>query len=125
MNSGDVSMGQALWRGFLSRCPNCGEGKLFRKFLKVADNCNHCGQPLHHHRADDMPAYVVILILGHIIVPMLVTIELVYHPPYWMYAAVGLPGIVFIGLALLQPVKGLIVAFQWKKGMHGFHRPSA
>ncbi len=61
--------GQAVWRGFRGRCPACGEGRVFRAFLKVNDACPRCGEELHHHRADDFPAYLVIAIVGHILVP--------------------------------------------------------
>src|SRR5688572_22002500 len=63
----DPAMSVALARGALCTCPACGEGKLFRKFLKVADTCPACGEALHHHRADDMPAYIVMSIVGHIV----------------------------------------------------------
>ena len=69
----------ALRRGFLGRCPNCGRGKLFRAFLKVADRCPDCGTELHHHRADDAPAYFVILIVGHIVVPLALVVEIAYR----------------------------------------------
>ena len=61
---------QAMARGLRCRCPNCGEGKIFRAFLKVTDKCSVCGENLSHHRADDLPAYLVIVIVGHIIVPI-------------------------------------------------------
>ena len=59
----------ALKRGFRGRCPRCGEGKLFRAFLKVDDHCSVCGLDFTPHRADDLPAYLVIVIVGHIVVP--------------------------------------------------------
>ena len=71
----------ALRRGFLGRCPNCNRGKMFRAFLKVADHCAACGEVLHHHRADDAPAYFVILIVGHIVVPSALIVEVVFMPP--------------------------------------------
>jgi len=55
----------ALRRGLRCRCPRCGEGKLFRAFLKVDDHCSVCGQDFTPHRADDLPAYLVIVIVGH------------------------------------------------------------
>ena len=61
---------QALKRGFRGRCPRCGEGKLFRAFLKVDNACSVCGQDFTPHRADDLPAYLVIVIVGHIVVPI-------------------------------------------------------
>lgn len=118
----ELSYGGALWRGFCGRCPNCGEGKLFRKFLKVADHCPACQEAFHHHRADDMPAYILILVLGHILVPLIVTVELLYEPPYWIYFAIWMPLTLLLAVGLLQPIKGTIVALQWRMGMHGFHR---
>jgi uncharacterized protein (DUF983 family) len=110
----------ALRRGFFGRCPNCGRGRLFRAFLKVADHCSECGTAFHHHRADDAPAYFVILIVGHIVVPLALVVEIAYAPPYWLHALLW--GTLTIGLALglLQPVKGAIVAWQWANYMHGF-----
>ena len=60
----------ALKRGFRGRCPRCGDGKLFRAFLKVDDHCSACGQDFTPHRADDLPAYLVIIIVGHLLVPV-------------------------------------------------------
>ena len=62
------SIGQAMWNGAKLRCPRCGKGHLFRAYLKVADECDVCGEELFHHRADDMPPYIAIVIVGHIIV---------------------------------------------------------
>ena len=39
-------LAQAMWRGFQCRCPNCGEGHLFRSFLKTVDNCERCGEEM-------------------------------------------------------------------------------
>ncbi len=71
----------ALKRGFRGRCPRCGQGKLFRAFLKVDDHCSVCGQDFTPHRADDLPAYLVIVIVGHIMVPLALMIETNYSPP--------------------------------------------
>ncbi len=113
-------LGTAVLRGLRERCPNCGIGHLFRAYLKVVDECPHCGEALYHHRADDAPAYFVILIVGHIIVPSALIVETEYHPPYWLHLAVWAPLTLGLALALLQPVKGAIVAWQWAQRMHGF-----
>ena len=73
-------------RGFRGRCPRCGEGKLFRAFLKVDDNCSVCDLDFTPHRADDLPAYLVIVIVGHIVVPTALLIETNYAPPVWTAA---------------------------------------
>jgi len=111
---------QAMWRGFRGRCPACGEGRLFRSFLKVNESCSECGEELHHHRADDFPAYLVIVIVGHIVVPLVLAVETHLTPSYWIHLALWLPLTLGLSLALLQPVKGAVVALQWFLGMHGF-----
>ena len=110
----------ALVRGLLGRCPRCGEGRMFRAFLKVSDRCEVCGEELHHHRADDFPAYVVIFIVGHALVPAVLYVETHFAPSYWTHLALWLPTTLALAIGLLQPVKGAIVALQWKMGMHGF-----
>ena len=110
----------ALKRGFRGRCPRCGEGKLFRAFLKTADHCSACGQDFTPHRADDLPAYLVIVIVGHIVVPLALMIETNYSPPVALQLAIYLPLTFIASLVLLQPVKGAVVAVQWALRMHGF-----
>src|SRR5438105_15456154 len=110
----------ALKRGLRGRCPRCGEGKLFRAFLKVDDHCSACGQDFTAHRADDLPAYLVIVIVGHIVVPLALFIETNYSPPVPLQLAIYLPIAFLASLALLQPVKGTVVALQWALRMHGF-----
>ncbi|MEI9994532.1 MAG: DUF983 domain-containing protein [Rhizomicrobium sp.] len=107
-------------RGFRGLCPNCGEGHMFRAFLKVADTCPACGEELHHHRADDFPAYLVVVIVGHVIVGLTLAVEVAFAPPLWLSALIWLPLTVAMALALIQPVKGAVVALQWQMGMEGF-----
>jgi uncharacterized protein (DUF983 family) len=111
---------QAMARGLRCRCPNCGEGKIFRAFLKVADNCSECGQDFSGHRADDLPAYLVIVVVGHIIVPIALWIETNYAPSMLLQLAFYLPFTLIASLLLLQPVKGAVVGLQWAFRMHGF-----
>lgn len=113
-------MKTALMNGLRLRCPCCGEGKLFRGYLKVADHCQHCGQDFTAQRADDGPAYVVILIMCHI---MGVVLHLTFNgfrdDPLTLaliLAAVAIAA----SLVMLPPVKGAFVAIQWAKRMHGF-----
>lgn len=110
----------ALLTGLRGRCPRCGEGKLFRAFLKPADRCAYCGEEMHHQRADDAPAYFVILIVGHVIVPLALVLETALHPPYAVHLALWMPLTLGLALGLLQPVKGAIIGWQWAFRMHGF-----
>lgn len=112
---------QAFSLGLKGKCPNCSNGKIFKSFLKVADKCENCGQELHHHRADDLPAYLVVFLVGHIVVPiMLVFLDKYPEWPNWLHMAIWLPLFVIISLLIVQPIKGAIVAYQWANKMHGF-----
>jgi uncharacterized protein (DUF983 family) len=111
---------RSLRRGMCGRCPNCGRGRLFRAFLKVADFCPACHEALHHHQADDAPAYFVILIVGHLVIPLVLAVEVAWSPPYWLHAVIWLPLTAGLAVGLLQPVKGAIVGWQWAHYMHGF-----
>jgi uncharacterized protein (DUF983 family) len=119
-----VSAPAPLWsdllRGLRGKCPSCGRGRLFRAFLKVADRCPACREELHHHRADDFPAYLVILIVGHVLVPLVLWVEVRYAPALATHMAIWIPATLLMTLGLLQPIKGTIVALQWHAGMHGF-----
>jgi uncharacterized protein (DUF983 family) len=116
----EPTLGTAVMRGAVCRCPACGEGPLFRKFLKVKDTCNVCGEELYHHRADDMPAYIVMSIVGHIVIGLLLWVETSFAPSIWVHIALWFPLTIALSLVLLQPVKGSIVGMQWSLRMHGF-----
>jgi len=110
----------ALKRGLFCRCPNCGKGKIFSAFLKTSDICPSCGEEIHHHRADDLPAYCVIIIAGHFVLPLMLLSMAYTAWPNWVHLSIWLPSFLIISVALLQPVKGAIIALQWAVGMHGF-----
>lgn len=110
----------ALLRGLAGRCPQCGEGKLFARYLKPAAACGHCGMALDGHRADDFPAYIVILLLGHILVPTMIEVNAAFNIPLGWQAAIW-PTLAFIlALLMIQPAKGAVIALQWARHMHGF-----
>ena len=110
----------ALLRGWRRRCPNCGAGPMMRGYLQVRDACPVCGEALHHHRADDGPAYLTILIVGHLLAPVLMFVYSTWRPEP-LGLAVGLTlGTVALSLYLLPRLKGALVALQWAKRMHGF-----
>ena len=110
----------AIMNGLRSRCPNCGEGKLFDRYLHVADTCPNCGEELFHHRADDGPAYLVILLVAHIIGFAIHIMWVAWRPDPWVMATVLSVSAVALSLALLPPMKGLMVGIQWSRRMHGF-----
>ena len=116
----DRPLGQALWRGWRRRCPACGEGPLLKGYLQVRPTCAACGEPLHHHRADDGPAYLTILIVGHLLAPAILIVYMTWRPDPVILASGFAIGCIALSLYLLPRLKGMIVAFQWSKRMHGF-----
>ena len=110
----------SLLRGAALKCPACGRGSMFRRYLKVADHCPQCGEALHHQRADDAPPYFTIVIVGHVVVGLVLAVEMAYRPPLWLHAALWLPLTVILTLLVLPVVKGALVALQWALLMHGF-----
>lgn len=110
----------SLLRGIFCRCPNCGRGKLFKSFLKTHHECVNCKEELFHHQADDMPAYFVITIVGHIVVPMILWCVINYDLEEWQHLAIWTPLSILLAFLLFQPVKGCIINLQWHYFMHDF-----
>ena len=117
------SKGQAIWRGILCKCPHCGKGRLFRAYLKVADECNVCGEQLNLHRADDLPPYIAITIVGHILIVAMMHMEMVGQVNPMTYVYTMVPLAVILPLVMLPSIKGGIVGLQWANHMYGFGAP--
>ncbi|MFM8746083.1 MAG: DUF983 domain-containing protein [Aestuariivirga sp.] len=109
-----------MGRGFLCACPACGKGRMFRAYLKVADNCPRCGEELHHHRADDAPPYFTMFIVGHIVVPLVLVVEKLWRPDLSVHFMIWTAVTLALTFALMPAVKGAIVGLQWALRMHGF-----
>lgn len=110
----------AMRRGLSRRCPHCGQGGLFDGYLKVNDRCPVCREDLSHHRADDGPAYLTILVVGHLMAPLLHIAFTQFRPDPLVLATVFAVGVVALSLFLLPRLKGMVVAIQWARRMHGF-----
>ena len=102
------------------RCPECGEKTLWRKYLKVQDDCASCGLHLGGHQADDAPPYFTIFIVGHVIVPIALIVERLYTPPLYIHALLFTVLAVLVSLISLPIVKGGVVGLQWALRLHGF-----
>jgi uncharacterized protein (DUF983 family) len=100
--------------GLAGRCPNCGGGKLFAGFLRIAPRCEACGFELAKADSGDGPAVFIILIVGFLMAFGALFTEVAYRPPVWVHLVVWLPLTVILCLALLRPMKGLLVAAQFR-----------
>jgi uncharacterized protein (DUF983 family) len=110
---------RAFIRGVLGRCPKCGRGRLFYRYLKVVDRCSVCGEQYGHYRADDAPPWLTIMLVGHMTVPLILVLEENFAPPPWMEYVVYLPIVVLLTLSLLPRCKGVILAILWKTKAEG------
>ena len=106
-------MMQTLRRGFMRQCPNCGSGRLFKGILSLSDSCSHCGATFDHIRADDIPAYFTILIVGHVVVSLMLWC-LKFDWPTWLGLSIFLPLTVLLTAILLPTIKGATAAHLWR-----------
>lgn len=118
----DETLSTALLRGLKQRCPNCGEGALFRAYLKPVDECSACREPLGHIRADDGPAWLTILIAGHLIVPLVLLVQPHVDWPDWLAVLIWSVISLSLVLLLLPRSKGVFIAAIWKTKGPGSER---
>jgi uncharacterized protein (DUF983 family) len=99
-------------RGAAMRCPNCGEGHLYRKYLKV-QVCEACGNDNTRYPADDAPPYFTILIVGHLIVAPLLFFPWIWQANVWLVLGTVMPALLLATLVFLPVVKGAVVGLHW------------
>ena len=109
----------AMMRGWRRKCPCCGTGPMMGGYLKVRDHCTVCGEELSHHRADDGPAYLTILLVGHLMAPMMHVVFVRFRPEPLIMFTIFTVGCVGLSLYLLPRLKGMVIGFQWARYMHG------
>ena len=112
-------------RGFAHRCPNCGQGPLYRAYLKVVGACGRCGHALGDYRADDGPAYFTILLVGHLVVAPLLFLQWMWRAPIWVVLPATLIPLAVVTLLLLPRVKGALVGLLYSLGTTGEHEPGS
>jgi uncharacterized protein (DUF983 family) len=99
--------------GVRGRCPNCGRGRLFEGFLRVSPKCEACGFDLAKADSGDGPAVFIILIAGFLVSFAALFTEVALRPPIWVHLVVWLPLTAVLCLAMLRPMKGLMLAAQF------------
>ncbi|WP_340317700.1 DUF983 domain-containing protein [Rhizorhabdus argentea] len=110
----------AMTFGAKGECPACGKARLFARFLKPVGHCPGCGQDWTLHSADDLPAYLVVLILGHVLVPFVVAANLRFDLPMWAQMTLWPALALVLAMLMIQPAKGAVIGLQWARRMHGF-----
>jgi uncharacterized protein (DUF983 family) len=98
--------------GLRSRCPGCGQGALYDGFLKVRDVCGVCGLDLTRLNTGDGPAVFIMQIAGFLVVFTALFVEVAYSPPMWLHLIIWPPLVGAVALALMRPMKGLMIGIQ-------------
>lgn len=111
--SSDKSLMTGMKRGIVRRCPNCGQGSLFRGYLKIRSECEACGHDNSQYPADDAPPYFTILLVGHLIIGPMLFFPFIWKWPVEQVLALTMPSVIILTLALLPLVKGAVVGTQW------------
>jgi uncharacterized protein (DUF983 family) len=108
-----------LWRGIQKRCPKCGVGGVLTGYLKPASSCSHCGEDFSHISADDGPAWLTLLLVGHAIVPLVLAFGRNNTIPAW-FSITSLTLITLIGVFFILPrAKGTFIVLIWLTGATG------
>lgn len=116
------STSTVLWRGVCLRCPNCGKGRLLKGYIKQVPACAVCHESYVHIRADDGPAWLTILMVGHIVAPLMLTLAQYTDLSVTMQLLIVLPLAVLLTLVILPHAKGIFLAVIWK--MHARKKAS-
>lgn len=111
---------KAVLAGMLDRCPCCGQARLFAKGLATVPRCPACGQDWSAQRADDFPAYLVILVLGHVLVPVVVAANMMWDLPLAAQMIAWCVAAALIAVLMIRPAKGAVIGAQWALRMGGF-----
>jgi uncharacterized protein (DUF983 family) len=112
-----VSMLTGMKRGVRHRCPNCGEGRLYTRYLKVDLDCEVCGHDLARYPADDGPAYFTILIIGHLVVAPLLLFPFIWKMSPVLVVPLTVLPLAALTLMLLPRVKGAVIGALWAVGL--------
>ena len=103
-----------LSAGLRCRCPRCGEGKLFKGYPTVVDNCGRCGLRLAANDSGDGPAVLLIFIVGFLAVALAIWVEVTWQPAIWVHAIISGGFVVGLSLLLLRPAKAYVLALQYR-----------
>jgi uncharacterized protein (DUF983 family) len=121
LDASPPSFVRAFARGLRGRCPACGEGRLFWRYLKVEPRCPACDHDLARYPADDGPAYFTILIVGHLVVAPLLLFPFIWQaPPHVVLPATLIP-LAVVTLAVLPRVKGAFIGALYAMGVKDAH----
>jgi uncharacterized protein (DUF983 family) len=113
----EKSISTGMRRGAMCRCPNCGEGRLYEGFFKPSAHCEVCRENNRIYPSDDLPPYLTVFILGHIVVGLYLWLDFSFALPEWLQLSTWLPATALLSLALLPVMKGVSIGICWANDM--------
>lgn len=108
-----MTLKSVLKRTLFKKCPRCGKGHLYQSFLKLVVSCTECSEDFTTIRADDAPAWLTILIVGHIMTFMLLVMFPVLNYPDWVLTLVMIIPSLILSLIILPFAKSFFVGILW------------
>lgn len=108
-----------MMRGLKRRCPQCGRGSAFKGYLTQIDICPVCQENIGKIRADDGPAWLTILLVGHLMAPFMVSGMKDLSLGYWGLTGLWCGIAMVLILCFLPLMKGLFIATIWRLKAHG------
>ncbi|THD77046.1 MAG: DUF983 domain-containing protein [Phenylobacterium sp.] len=123
MNEAAHPVAASVLRGLKGHCPACGRGQLFWKYLKVNGRCEVCDHDLSRYPADDGPAYLTILLTGHLIVAPMLIFPIIWqaNPIYSLPLIMG--ALAAITLTALPRIKGGWIGLMYALGVRDTDGP--
>ena len=80
----------------------------------LRDECPVCGFDYTKQDSADGPAVFLSFVLGFLIVPLAVGLEVLLHPPLWVHAALWTALMLAATMGSLKPLKSYIILLQYK-----------
>lgn len=102
-----------LQTGIRGRCPRCGQGHLFKGFLKIAPRCEACGLDYAFADPADGPAFFVMIFACIPSAALAVWLEVNYNASLLTQLFVTGPFMLLTCIPPLRPLKGWLVASQY------------
>ena len=96
-------------------CPQCGARGLFDGVAKFAPRCRACGLDFSTFNVGDGPAAFLTLIIGALVVVLAITVELAWHPPFWVHVVLWVPFTVAAVIWGLRAGKSALLASEFQR----------
>jgi uncharacterized protein (DUF983 family) len=107
----------SVFRGLAGHCPACGRGQLFWKYLKVCSRCEACDEDMARYPADDGPAYLTILLIGHLVVAPMLFFPIVWQAKTIYSVPIILGTVAVVTLMALPRIKGGWIGLMYALGV--------